>query len=124
MRQAAPYDGSSDLSCLQSRMPQAQVVSDQDLETMDWTQLGSLKQADGKHAGKTPQEAISDEKYILWLTDHHEKNSKFKAFLTYARRIEAQKEPQEMKAPMQIKAAPTTKSSTKFDDNLIISSTT
>ena len=39
----APYDGSSDLSCLQSRMPQAQAVSDQDLETMNWTQLGSLK---------------------------------------------------------------------------------
>ena len=104
-------------------MPQTQAVSDQDLEMMDLTQLGSMKQADGKHAGKTLLEATSDEKYILWLTDYHDKNPKFKALLAYARRIEAQKEPQEVKAPVQTKAMHTMKSSTKSDGSLMTSST-
>jgi hypothetical protein len=104
-------------------MPQTQAVSDQDLEMMDLTQLGSMKQADGKHAGKTLLEATSDEKYILWLTDYHDKNPKFKALLTYARRIETQKEPQEVKAPVQTKAMHTVKSSTKSDGSLMTSST-
>ncbi|CAE7718634.1 unnamed protein product [Symbiodinium sp. CCMP2592] len=50
---------------------------------MSMEALGNETVKHGKHAGKWVKEAAEDNKYVIWLMEHHEKNVKFTNLLTY-----------------------------------------
>lgn len=63
-----------------------------DYKTMNLLSLGEVTLQPCKHGGKTLKEVYeTDQKWILWLLDHHPKNPKFEALLTYVSRVEEAK---------------------------------